>query len=927
MALMSLRTRLWAAVAALAAPALLAAQAPPPRFAAIQASTSARLLPIDRGAAAVWQSLKKLDTRASILLIVAHPDDEDGGLLTAYSRGLGARVALLTLNRGEGGENLMSNDFNDALGLVRTQELLAADRYYGVQQFFTNAVDFGFSKTKAGSMRKWGHQQMLAQVVRVVRMVRPLVLASVFVGGPSDGHGNHEVAGELTQEAYNAAGDPKMFPDQIREGLRPWKPLKVYARVPVYAFTPKGIYDYAEQVYTPNRIYDYVHQRWIQGQPSITVRVQEGGYDPVLGESYVQIARKGLSHQRTQLAGIGVPDLGSASVPYHLYAARVKTTAQERTMFDGIDTSLAGIAGLASGGDPALRAGLEHVAGLVWQAIAAYRPATPQAIAPLLAQGLAQTNLLLAQVAGSGLSAAAKYDIRHELEVKRAQFNNALVEALGLQFTARLAGAGRGGRGGPAETVTVAIPGQRLAVETHFANPSHEAVTLEAVTLRTPAGQAAWTQAAPGAGASERIAVTVPENTPYTRPYYSRPNVEQPVYNIDDARYAELPTSPYPLTAWAKASYRGVTVEIGQVVQTVERTEASGIVENPLVVAPAISVAVEPHNGIIPLDAKQAALTVTIHSNVPGRARGTVRLRLPPGWTSSPAEAAFDLQHNGEDQPLRFAITPVRLAQQPYTITAVASYAGKTYEEGYHTAGYAGLRPYNLYRAAVYQTRGVAVKIAPHLNVAYIAGTGDNVPQDLRDLGVDVHLLAPGTLASADLSAYSTIVLGIRAYAARADLRRENGRLLDYVRHGGVLIVQYETSQFNHNYGPYPYNLGGNGATVSDETDAVRILQPNNPVLSWPNQITAADFANWIEERGHGFMLSWDAHYQPLLEMHDPQQVPQRGGLLYAPYGKGVYVYEGLALYRQLDQGVPGAYRIFANLLSLPKRPRTRRPR
>ncbi len=917
---MSLLTRLGIAAAALAAAA--AAQAPPPRFVAMQASTSARLLPIDRGAAAVWQSLKKLDTRASILLIVAHPDDEDGGLLTAYSRGLGARVALLTLNRGEGGENLMSNDFNDALGLVRTQELLAADRDYGVQQFFTNAVDFGFSKTKAGSMRKWGHQQMLAQVVRVVRMVRPLVLASVFVGGPSDGHGNHEVAGELTQEAYNAAGNPKMFPQQIREGLRPWKPLKVYARVPVYAFTPKGIYDYAEQVYTPNRIYDYVHQRWIEGQPSITVRVQEGGYDPVLGESYLQIARQGLSHQRTQLAGIGVPDVAPFSVPYHLYASRVKTTAHEQSMFDGIDTSLAGIAELAPGGDPGLRAGLDRLAGLVRQATADYRPAEPQAIAPLLAQGLAQTNALLAQVAGSGLSAAAQYDIRHELEVKRAQFNNALAEALGLQFTARLAGAGRGGRGGPATTVPVAIPGQQLTVETHFASPSGAAVTLASVTLRAPHGQAAWTSTLPAAGANERIPVTVPANAAATRPYYSRQNVEQSVYHIDDPRYAGLPTAPYPLTAWAKARYQGVTLEIGQVVQTVERTQASGIVEDPLMVAPAISVAVEPEHGIIPLDAKQAALTVTIHSNVPGRAQGSVRLRLPAGWTASPAEARFDLQHNGEDQPLRFAITPVNLAQQPYSITAVASYAGKTYEEGYHTAGYAGLRPYNLYRAAVYQTRGVAVKIAPHLRVAYIAGTGDNVPQDLRNLGVRVHLLAPGTLASADLSAYNAIVLGIRAYAARADLRQENGRLLDYVRNGGVLIVQYETSQFNHNYGPYPYNLGGNGATVSDESDPVRILQPDNPVLSWPNQITAADFAHWIEERGHGFMLSWDAHYQPLLEMHDPRQVPQQGGLLYAPYGKGVYVYEGIALYRQLDQGVPGAYRIFANLLSLPARPR-----
>ncbi|MGH9393589.1 MAG: PIG-L family deacetylase, partial [Terriglobales bacterium] len=325
-------------------------QAAAPRAVEIAPVVAARQLALDRGAAAVWQSLKKLDTRASLLLVVAHPDDEDGGMLTFESRGVGARVALLTLNRGEGGENLMSNDFYDALGLVRTQELLAADRYYGVQQYFTRAVDFGFSKTKEETLAKWGHERVLGDAVRVVREVRPLVVASVFVGGPSDGHGNHATAGELAQEVYTAAGDPKMFPEQLREGLRPWSPLKVYARVPVGAFTPQGIYDSASQVYTPGRIFDFVHQSWIQGQPSITLRVPEGGYDPVLAASYTQIARQGLAQQRTQLAGIGVPDLAPASTPYHLYASRVKTGESEQTIFDGVDTSLAGLADLAPPG-------------------------------------------------------------------------------------------------------------------------------------------------------------------------------------------------------------------------------------------------------------------------------------------------------------------------------------------------------------------------------------------------------------------------------------------------------------------------------------------------------------------------------------------------------------------------------------------------
>lgn len=919
---------LLAAVAALAPVLPLAAQAPPPRAVAAVPSVSARQLEMDRGAAAVWQSLKKLHTRASLLMVTAHPDDENGGILTYESRGQGVRAALLTMNRGEGGENLMSNDFYDALGLVRTQELLASGRYYGATQYFTSVVDFGFSKTKTETLEKWGHDRVLGDAVRVVRMVRPLVITSTFVGGPSDGHGNHATAGEVAQEVFNAAGDPKKFPEQIRAGLRPWNPLKMYARVPVGAFTPRGIYDSASQVYAPDRVYDYVNQKWIEGQPSVDLRVSDGDYDPVLAASYIQIARQGLTEQRTQLAGIGVPDLAPSFTPYHRYGSRVQNSTPERTFFDGVDISLTGIADLAPHQDTtALRAGLTQINALVEQAMREFRADAPEKIAPLLAQGLAETNDLIAQVKAGGLSDEAKYDIGHELEVKQVQFNNAIAQALGLEFTARVAGAGRGGRGGPAVSFQVAIPGQQFQVQTHLANPSAEAVTLDSVALANPPGYAAWSfsggDAAPetlasGQAAQSRFDVTVPAGAPYTRPYYSRPNTEQPYYDIDDARYLTLPTVPDPLAAWAHLHYRGVPLQIGQVVQTVQRPDNSGIVEYPLAVAPAISVAIAPSAGIIPLPASALTLTVTIHSNVKGPAAGTVRLRLPQGWTATPSTADFSMQHDGEDQPVTFAIQPAAVTTSAYTIAAIASYNGREYEEGYHTAGYTGVRPYNLYAPAIYRTRGVAVTVAPRLNIAYVTGTGDTVPQALENLGVHVHFLSDGDLAGADLHGYDAIVLGIRTYAARPALRNNNGRLLDYVRNGGVLIVQYQTSEFDHDFGPYPYRLGGNGATVVDETSAVQILQPNNPVLHWPNPITSADFTGWVEERGHGFMASWDSHYTPLLEMHDPDQTPQQGGLLYAPYGKGVYVYEGIALYRQLAEGVPGAYRLFANLLSLP---------
>ncbi|MGH9468591.1 MAG: PIG-L family deacetylase [Terriglobales bacterium] len=897
------------------------AQAPPPRAIAITPLVAARQLEMDRGAAAVWQSLEKLQTRASILMVEAHPDDEDGGLLTYESRGAGARVALLTLNRGEGGQNLMSNDFNDALGLVRTQELLAADRYYGAQQFFTRVVDFGFSKTEADTMQHWGHQRALADVVRVVRMVRPLVIVSTFVGGPSDGHGNHAAAGAMAQEAYTAAADPNQFPDQIREGLRPWQALKVYARVPLYAFTPRGIFDYANGVYTPNRIYDYVHHRWIGGKPSVNVRVPEGDYSPVLAASYSQVGREGLAEQHSQLAGIAVPDLRPASSPYHLYGSQVKTTPQEASFFSGVDTSLTGIADLARGQNTtALRAGLAAIQRDVEAATAQFRSASPQAIAPGLAKGLAATDALLHQVEAGDLSATAKYNVERELRIKRAQFNDATVEALGLQLSARVAGSGRGGRGGPAVSRIVAIPGESLAVDTYFANPTGAALQLQSVRLRTAVNQPAWQISTPPPAASEVFQVHVPAGAPATRPYYSRPNDIQPWYNIDDARFLMLPTGPYPLSAWVQMRYQGVPLTMAQVVETVAHPAASGVVENPLVVAPPISVVVAPRQGIVPLSAHAVPLTVTVHSNVPGPAHGSVHLRLPQGWSARPASAAFSMKQSGEDESLAFTISPRDVTTQSYAVTAVAAYDGRSYEEGYHTAGYAGLRPYNLYFPAVYRTRGVRVAIAPGLRVGYISGTGDGVAQDLVNLGVHVHFLSAGDIATGNLAAYNVIVMGIRTYSARPELATDNSRLLQYVRQGGVLIVQYQSAAFDHDYGPYPYVLHGNGQTVAVPSDPVTILRPQDPVLHWPNHITGADFRGWVKERGHGFLQSWDPRYTALLETHDAQQPPQKGGLIYADYGKGVYVYEGVALYRQLADGVPGAYRLFANLLSLPQR-------
>jgi LmbE family N-acetylglucosaminyl deacetylase len=893
--------------------------------------------------------LRSLQTRASLLLFTAHPDDEDGGMLAYESRGLGARTGLMTLNRGEGGQNVMSMDLYDALGLIRTQELLVADRYMGVEQYFGGVVDYGFSKTREEALEKWGHDRVLSDSVRVVRMMRPLVVASVFVGAPTDGHGHHQVAGEMTQEVFLAAGDPNKFPEQIREGLRPWSPLKVYARVPFFRATDEGMYDYAIDKFVPVRFFDYVNQTWSDKEPTATVEIPEGTPAPALGLTFLQIAREGLGFQKTQNGGGTLPVPTVFNSGYHRYGSHVPAADAETSFFDGIDVSLGGIAALAIGDTGFLNDGLAPISQFAAEAMKGYVVEHPAAIAPVLADGLKATRALIDRVESSGLAEPGKSDVLDELRVKEQQFEKALAASLEISFQTTVAEnsgrggrgrgaaqsstdaaflAGRGGRGG-GPTFTIAIPEQSFAVEAQIYNEGPENFSVSGVEV-TPADGKNWNirpvsdainQLKSGAQAQARFEVTVPPDASLTRPYYSRPDEEQPYYDLIDARYRNLPLAPYPLAMRAKLSYRGVPFEVAQDVQTSERVPGIGILQNPLLVGPPISVSVSPTAGAVPLESKSFAFTCTVHSNVKGPAQGTLRLKLPAGWRSNPAESAFSFSRDGEDQMLRFSVSPDLVKQASYTITAVAEYQGKQYTEGYHLVGYPGVRPYPFYRSATYKAVGVDVKTAPGLHVGFLPGTGDDVPKALENLGMNVRILATSDLTHGDLSVYDTIILGTRAYAVRQDLKSANARLLEYVKNGGVLIVQYNLQDFDHDYGPYPFTLGANPQKVVDENAPVVLLAPNNPSFSWPNQITGADFNGWVEERGHGFLRSWDPRYQPLVETHDPDQDPQKGGLLLARYGKGFYIYDAFALYRELPSGVPGAFRIIANLVSLSKNP------
>ena len=900
----------------------------------------ATALPEDQGADGLAQTLGKLRTWASLMMIVAHPDDEDGGMMTYESRGAGVRTTLMTLTRGEGGQNAINSETYDLLGLLRTNELLAADRYSGTQQLWGTQVDFGFSKTKEESFEQWGHDRVLRDVVRAIRQQRPLVLTAVFIGGVTDGHGQHQVSGEIAQEAFNAAGDPSVFPDQIAEGLRPWKPLAVFARVPFARITPEGMYDYATDSWAPLSFTNYVTGEQSKTPPSTDVSIPEGQWDPVLGQSYFQMAREGWSLQMSQYGGGYTPLAGPNSVGYHRYGSRVNVQGTQPSLFSGIDTSLPGMAMLAQGGDTAfVIEGLRRIDRAVTHAFWGYTPAVPDRIAPDLREGYLATQSLLDQVQHSGLTPDSKADLEHELRIKLVQFNTALVEALGLHLDAMTTPMPESGLNGTAPrelslspdlTSPHVAPGETFDVRLHLASatPWSSAATAGLQLLRTglttPAGER-WNVArteTPGldtvqSSVGETIfRVEAPRDASPTQPYFSRPSIEQPYYDLHDQKLSGQSFAPYPLSGWAEWNYNGVPLRLSEVVQSVQREHGIGTFREPLVVTPALSVSLPQAVTVLPSGASAIKVTASVANEANDPAEGTLRLTLPEGWSASPANTTFSLQP-GEHTTQSFTVQPPPGGLQPsgnYIVRAEAQSGNTVYKEGFTTSGYARMRSYNLYRPAQVQVRAVDMHVLPGARVGYVMGTGDSVPTALSAIGVPVDELTASDLLKGGLDRYSAIVLGVRTYTVDHDLPAASAALQRYARAGGTVVIQYQSDDFPG----LPYSLHikrGQSSVVADERAPVSVLAPDNSLLTTPNRITAADFNNWVEERGHGFAASWSPQWVPLVSTQDPGQSAQRGGLLVAPVGKGRYVYMAAALYRQLPEGVPGAYRLLANLV------------
>ena len=857
-------------------------------------------LPEDRGMAGLWRVLKELRTTASAMHITAHPDDEDGGTLTWLSRGQGARVSLLTLNRGEGGANLVTSDFFDALGALRTLELLKAGQHYGVHQYFTHVVDYGFSKTLDEALKKWGRENVLREVTRIVRLERPDVILARFRGDQRDGHGNHQTAGLMAGDVFEAAGDPNRFPEQIAAGLKPWQPKKLYR----------------------NNIREPEKDRW-------TVRVNSGEYDQLLGRSYYQISREGLSKQRSQGAGTAIPAPGPFFSYYELLASRVGTAENEANFFERLETTLAG-AGRAEGAAPVLLAAMVQIQDHVEQAFRAFGSAGQEEVARHLARGLQATREARKFTDG-------KSHLDFLLARKERQFQSALAHALGLSFRVLVdperEPTGRFAALAATPTFNMAIPGQTFTLTATLLNRSGLGVEPREIGLRVPGG---WTVERLGGetralGRNEsapwKFRVTVAQDAQPTRPYWRRNTIQEAAYTVDRPEWAGRALPPPPVVGYADYAVDGVAASLAHPAEVSSIDRAGGQARHTLLAAPALSVQFTREMGVIPLGRRDYAVRVAVRNNVKGPASGALKLELPARWTATPAEVPFAFEKENEEQNIDFKIVLPELGaaqsetRHPQSIRAVARMGGREFREGYTTVTYPGLERVNLYRPAVHQARLVDVKVAPGLRAGYVMGSGDETPEALEQLGVRVEMLQTTDLATGNLNRFDVILIGIRAYAARSDVKTYNSRLLDYVKNGGALVVQYQTQEYDSNYGPYPYTQTPRAEEVSEEDSPVEILDPQNAVFQFPNKITRADFEGWVEQRGSKFFKSWDPQWKPLIETHDTGQEPQKGVWLEARYGKGRYIYCALAWYRQLPYAVPGAARLVANLLSLPKAP------
>jgi hypothetical protein len=897
------------------------------------------------GHTALGLAIRKLGVSGTFLQAPAHPDDETNALFALFGYGMGLRTIDLQNNRGDGGQNEIGPELFRDMAVLRTSELLAAHRIDGAEQYFTRAIDYGYSFDPQEVIQKWGRENIVGDYVRLLRSLRPDVVVTMNIQGRG-GDRAHEATTVLFREAYYAAGDASKYPEQIREGLHPWQPKKLYFAAPPQppgaggrggpgAGNPRFLGD-GSQGPLP------AAQPAAPAAPPVKLTpVNTNAYDPLLGRTYAEIGTDARSNHKCQGMG-GVPALpgfnngrggpgGGAGYQLIDSAIAGQKDKTETSLFDGVDTRIEALAQYAGPNLPeGLVSALNAIASNAKAARDAFASGNDALTAAPIQAGLSAVRTLRAQLGTMGLSDSARFEIDFRLRSKERDYEDALLAAHGLSFDA-VADDG------------LVIAGQPVKLQLLAVNRGAADVEVTGVSIN---GFDAPAACKPGTAKKDAVYTCtsdahIPDQAKLTTPYfhdnYWKHPENQAIQDLEPGVEFGVPFAPTPF----RVSFRvkAGDVEMNRDVPVEFRYVQDiylGDKRMELNVVPAFSVSVTPGLAVIPAANPGSApvkreIHVSVTNSTKKAAETSVSLDLPAGWKATPASVPLSFGHEDEALSAKFEVTaPPSAKVGQYTLRAIVtspSYSNLRFSDGYQVIEYPHVQRRQVIKPAEATLKVVDVKVTPNINVGYIDGVGDLVPPAIQQLGAKLSFITEDELAWGDLSKHDVIVTGVRAYERRADLRAYNRRLLDYVSHGGTVIVQYNKVEFNDaDYAPWPAKVSGN--RVSDELVPVKVLATADPVFNFPNKIGPTAWAGWVQERGLYFLGEKDPKYIDLVSMTDSfkdNPGEKLGSMVEAKYGQGRWIYLGLALWRQLPAGTDGAYQLMANLISLPKAKTTER--
>jgi LmbE family N-acetylglucosaminyl deacetylase len=886
----------------------------------------------DSGHVALGLAIRKLGVSGTFMQAPAHPDDETNALFAYFTHGLGLRSIDLQNNRGDGGQNEIGPELFRDIAVLRTAELLSAHRIDGAEQYFTRAIDYGYSFDPQEVIQKWGREDIVGDYVRLLRTLRPDVVLTMNIQG-TGGDRAHEATTVLFREAYAAAGDPSKYPEQLRDGLRPWQPKKLYFAPPP---PPPGAGRGGAGGRGPGRAADTAAPQPPAPRTAPGVKltpVATNTYDPLLGRTYAEIGTDARSNHKCQgtnglpalpgfANGRGGPGGGGG---YQLMETTIpgEKDKTEASLFDGVDISLEGLAQYAGAKTPAsLATVLTQLAEYAKLARSTFDSGNDAATAVPIEAGLTVVRSLRAQLGGMGLSDDARYEINFRLRTKERDYEDALIAAHGLTFDA-------------VSDDGLVIAGQPVKLSILAVNRGASDISVTSVSIDGFDSPKACT---PGAVKKDAIYTCtsdahIPKDarptTPYFHDNYWKHSENQAIQILDPNVEFGVPFAPTPfhVTFHIKAGSVDITRQVPVEYRYVKDIYL-GDKRMELNVVPALSAVVSPGLAVIPASSgtpvkREIHVTVTNGQKGPGDA--LVSLDLPAGWKASPASLPLKFTHEDESLSAKFDVTaPAQAKVGQYTVRAVVTSSGladQKFSEGYEVIEYPHIERRQVMKPAEATMKVVDVKVTPNVNVGYIVGVGDQVPAALVQLGAKVNEIGEDELAWGDLAKHDVIITGVRAYERRADLRAYNRRLLDYVNRGGTVIVQYNKTEFNQaEYGPWPAKVSNN--RVSDELVPVKLLAPADRVFTAPNKIGPATWSGWVQERGLYFLGEKDPKYIDLISMTDSfkdNPGEKLGSMVEAKYGRGTWIYLGLGLWRQLPAGTDGAYQLLANLIGLSK--------